>query len=121
MTMYSFVSEQSRKSHSVKNMYEYLKGRVNRGLWDKNTSWDSISGTDGIPVPEKDRHKIINLRLHDEHLSPYFKTSMNLFHMLMVDETAEIYLYKSNNGWLFTFDGVPQEPQPFGQSGYDMR
>lgn len=121
MPMYGFISDQSRKFRAVRNVYDYLKTRVDKNLWDDSTNWESIDADNGIPVPKKERYRVLNLRLHDEHLSPYFKTDMNLFHMLMLDDNADMRLYRASNGWLFVFEGVPNTPQPFGQLGFDTR
>jgi len=121
MPMYGYISDQSRKFKASRHVYDYLKSHVDRKLWDKGTVWQGIQAGDGIPVPKRDRQKILNLKLHEEHLSPYFKTDMNLFHMLMLDDSAQVRIYKAPKGWLFVFDGIPTAPQPFGQLGYDTR
>lgn len=76
---------------------------------------------EGVAVSQADKYRVLNLRLSEEHLSPYFKTDMNLFHMLMMDDTADMRIYKADKGWLFVFDGIPEGPKPFGQNGYDPR
>ncbi|MCF8563699.1 hypothetical protein LLE49_02955 [Alicyclobacillus tolerans] len=119
MLRFGFVSEQSRKAKASRNLYEYLRQRVR--THEPPIQWEAISGYDGLKVPLQDKYRVLNVRLHDEHLSPYFKTDMNLFHMLMMDETSDMTVYKADRGWLYVFEGIPEGPKPFGQSGYDMR
>ncbi|OFW74878.1 MAG: hypothetical protein A2201_04825 [Alicyclobacillus sp. RIFOXYA1_FULL_53_8] len=116
---YGLVTEQSRKSKAARNLYDYLRQKVRN--YEPAIQWESIPAYDGIQVPDADKYRVLNVRLHDEHMSPYFKTDMNLFHMLMLDESTGMTLYKTDHGWLFVFEGLPHGPKPFGQSGFDMR
>ncbi len=117
---YGLFTEQSRKSKAAKALYELLRsrGRAEPVTSDKLNEWP---GQTGFQVPGSDRYRVLNLRFHDEHLSPYFKTDMNLFHLLMIDERTEIAVFKTNDGILFTFDGLPDNPQKFGLHGHDTR
>lgn len=119
MLKHGLIMEQSRKAKAARNVYDYLKQKVR--THEPPIEWESIHGFDGIHVPDQDKYRVLNVRLHDEHMSPYLKTDMNLFQMLMMDESTDIVVYRADQGWLFVFDGVPQGPKPFGQSGYDMR
>jgi hypothetical protein len=118
---YSFISENSRKAKYVKHLYDQLRSKVRREDWVATADWENIHGHDGIPVPQNDKTRALNLRLQDEHLSPYMKTDMNLFQMHMLDETVKIVIFRAQNGWLLTYEGVSEGPQPFGQNGYDTR
>jgi len=118
---YGLVTEHSRKARAARNLYENLRGRIKPHEWLPAFEWDSIHAEDGIKVPVQDMHRILNIRFQDEHLSPYLKTDMNLFQMLMLDETVQVFVYKADHGWLFVFDGLLDAPKPFGQSGFDMR
>lgn len=119
MPKYGLIMEQSRKAKAARNVYDYLKQKVR--IHEPAIEWEQIHGFDGVRVPSQDRYRVLNVRLHDEHMSPYLKTDMNLFQMLMMDENTEITVFRADQGWLFVFDGVPQGPKPFGQSGFDMR
>jgi hypothetical protein len=121
VVLHAYISDQSRKSKSARSFYETMKQKVNSNEWLPPFQWESLEATDGIKVPVGDRSRVLNLRFHDELYSPYFRTDMNLFHMLMMDHSAEVVVYKADKGWLFTFEGVPLGPQPFGQSGFDTR
>lgn len=122
MTHHALILEQSRKAKVAKNLYDYLKQKVNHGEWTPELQWDVHEAVDGIHVPDRDRYKVLNVRLHEEHMSPYFKTDMNLFHMLMMDDTVDVTVYRTTpSGWLFVLDGIPEGPKPFGQQGYDPR
>lgn len=121
LSHYGLVLEQSRKSKAARNVYEYLKNKVKPSDWIEKIQVAENEGVDGIPVSAADKFRVLNMRLHDEHLSPYFRTDMNLFHMLMMDETTEMTVFKSTLGWLFVFEGIPIGPKPFGQNGFDMR
>ncbi|WP_051344075.1 hypothetical protein [Alicyclobacillus herbarius] len=121
MLKHGFVSDASRKAKASRHVYEYLKRKVARQDWIESVQWENIEGVEGIPVPEKERFRVINLRLHDEHLSPYFKTDMNLFQMLMLDDSVSIQLFRARKGWLYVFEGIPAGPKPFGKDGYDTR
>jgi len=118
---YGLITEQSRKSKAVRNIYELLRQKISKEQWIADTTWDVYTATEGVPVPSADKYRVLNIRLHEEHMSPYFKTDMNLFHMLMMDETADMILFRVEHGWLFVFEGIPSAPKPFGQLGYDMR
>lgn len=121
MSNYGYVSEQSRKSKTTRALYEFLKANVSRNLWKSRSDRQDIEGHNGIPVPLHERHRVLALRLHDEHLSPYFKTDMNLFHLLMMDESIDVVVFESGSGWLLEFEGLPTGPKPFGQQGHDTR
>lgn len=121
MIHYGLITDQSRKAKAAKNLYESLRQKVDPSNWQPTAQWETYTGVDGIPVPQRERHKVLNLRLHDEHLSPYFKTDMNLFYMMMMDDSAEMVVFRAPPGWLFVFDGLPEGPKPFGQQGYDPR
>lgn len=121
LTNYGLITDQSRKSKTVRNIYDYLRQKVNQMTWIPTVTWDVYTAIEGVPVPEQDKFRVLNVRIHEEHMSPYFKTDMNLFHMLMLDESAEMTLFRAENGWLFLFEGIPSTPKPFGQLGYDMR
>jgi hypothetical protein len=118
---HAFIAEQSRKAKAARALYEYLRHKVPADTWLKELVWESVLGKDGIQVPAGDKTKVLNIRFHDEQYSPYFKTDMNLFHMLMMDQTTQIFVYRAERGWLFVFDGIPVGPVPFGQHGYDTR
>lgn len=122
MPHYGLVTEQSRKAKAARSLYDYLRQKVKPIEWSKEVEINpEISGLDGIPVPVQDKYRILNLRFHEEHLSPYFKTDMNLFHMLMMDDSVNVTVFRCDRGWLFIFDGIPMGPKPFGQLGYDLR
>ncbi len=125
---YGLFTEQSRKSKAARALFELLrtKGRAEPitadkmadKLADKRNEWTVRTG---FQVPGPERFRVLNLRFHDEHLSPYFKTDMNLFHLLMIDERTEIAVFKTDDGILFTFDGLPDSPQRFSLHGHDTR
>lgn len=121
MPHYGFVSDQSRKAKAARNLYDYLKQKLKPEQWENPPDWEIVQGFEGIRVPQQEKHRVLNIRLHDEHMSPYFKTDMNLFHMLMLDDTAEVVVYRADHGWLFAFEGIPESPKPFGQLGFDTR
>jgi hypothetical protein len=118
---HGFILSLSRKAKAARNLYEYLRQKVKPEEWIPSIQWESVHAYDGIRVPPADRHRVLNIRIHDEHLSPYFKTDMNLFHLLMIDDSVDITVFRADKGWLFVFDGIPQGPKPFGQLGYDTR
>ncbi|MCL6598010.1 MAG: hypothetical protein K6T81_04650 [Alicyclobacillus macrosporangiidus] len=121
MLHYGLVLEQSRKAKSVRHLYEHLQHKVHRREWIPSIQIDSLFGENGIRVPPQERYRVLNLRLLDEHLSPYFKTNLNLFQMHMMDDKVEVTVYRAPKGWLFVFEDVPSGPKPFGQNGYDTR
>lgn len=121
MSHYGLITEQSRKAKAARNVYEHLRQKVQPSEWTKEITVDDIHGVDGIPVGASDKYRILNMRLHDEHLSPYFRTDMNLFHMLMMDDTSDMWVFRAEAGWLFVFEGIPNGPKPFGQNGFDTR
>ncbi|WDL99663.1 hypothetical protein JC200_23045 [Alicyclobacillus sp. ALC3] len=121
MLHHGLITEQSRKAKAARNLYESLRHKVHKTDWLPELQWDHVAAVEGVPVPIRERHKVLNLRLHDEHLSPYFKTDMNLFHMMMMDDDVEMTIYRAAPGWLFVFDGIPEGPKPFGQQGFDPR
>jgi hypothetical protein len=120
LLLHGLILEQSRKAKAARNLYEYLRQRA-KGVFEPGFVWENYEVRDGVRVAQQDKYRILNIRLHEEHLSPYFKTDMNLFHMLMLDETADVTVYRADRGWLFVFEGIPAAPKPFGQSGFDMR
>ena len=121
MQNHCLIMEQSRKAKITRNLYELLKQKTKKRDIVPSCQWESYVGQEGLRVPVQDRIKALNLRVHDEHMSPYFKTDMNLFQLHMLDETVDIIVYKSDGGWLLVYDGVPVGPKPFGQAGYDTR
>lgn len=119
---FGWISAQSRKAKAVRNLYEFLRRVVKPEEWVPAIEWLTYRGVEGIRVPVSERYRVLNIRIHDEHLSPYFKTDMNLFHLLMIDDTVDVTLFRGEKGgWLFVFDGVPAGPKPFGGQGYDTR
>jgi hypothetical protein len=118
--MYAFVSEASRKAKAVRQLYESLKNN-SRGERLPGMMIGGYEAREGVRVSQGDKQRVLNLKLHDEHLSPYFKSDMNLFHLLMLDETSDIWIYRCDNGWIFVFEGVQAAPRPFGPQGYDLR
>ncbi|WP_311794471.1 hypothetical protein [Alicyclobacillus acidiphilus] len=121
MAHYALVLEASRKSKAIRHVYEVLRARNKSPLAEPSIQFGDIVGIDGIRVDPQERYRILNLRIHDEHLSPYFHTNMNLFQMLMIDEETEMNLYRGDRGWLLAFAGLSSGPQPFGQNGFDLR
>lgn len=124
MTGHGLVLEQSRKYKAARSVYEHIRSKTRQSkvpLESTEHEWEDVTAGQGVYVPREERAQVLNLRLHDEHLSPYFRTDMNLFHMLMVDESTEMYIYRADNGWLFVFSNIPDGPQPFGSDGFDTR
>lgn len=121
MYRYSFISENSRKSKSARHLYDHLRHKVPKEQWSESVEWESIHGSDGIPVPDSEKARVLSLRLLDEHLSPYVKTDLNLFQMHMMDDSMRVVVYKADHGWLLVFEGVTDGPKPFGQNGFDTR
>ena len=118
--LYGLITEQSRKSKAAKSVFEAIRNKSKAlPMTDEKTLDFPVKS--GYQVPAEDRLRILKLRLQDEHMSPYFKTNMNLFHLLMMDEKTEVYVYQAEHGILFVFEGLPNNPQPFGASGHDMR
>jgi hypothetical protein len=118
---HTFISDHSRKAKLARQLYDHLRQKVPRDQWIPKTVWENFHGESGIPVPDSDKSRVLNLRLVDEHLSPYVKTDLNLFQLHMMDESVHIVIYRAQNGWLLTFDGVAEGPKPFGQNGFDTR
>ncbi len=120
MVRYGLITDQSRKAKAAKSVYDYIRLR-SRGepLHDEIVLTWPVSN--GVRLVAHDRFRVIDLRLHDEHLSPYFKTDMNLFHLLMIDDKVDMCIYKTADGILFVFDGLPESPHAFGMHGHDMR
>lgn len=119
---FALVLEQSRKAKAARNVYDHLRGKVrDKSELIPEIHMENADGTDGIRVEPADKYRILNVRLHDEHMSPYFCTDMNLFQMLMIDENSEMSVFRSERGWLFVFDQLTRGPLPFGQNGFDMR
>lgn len=121
MVRHWYVTEQSRKAKQLRQIYEQLRQRVDRQQWTLHFEWDSVEAHDGIRAERQEKQKILNLKVQDEHLSPYSKTDMNLFQMHMLTDSAEITVYRAPHGWLLVYEGVSEGPQPFGQLGYDTR
>lgn len=117
---HGLILEQSRKAKAARAVYDSLRSRF-RGTPSAGIEWDTIQANDGIVVHQSDKYRVLNLRFQDEYLSPYFKTDMNLFHMMMMDDSASMSVYRADRGWLFVFEGIPDGPKPFGQNGFDMR
>jgi hypothetical protein len=118
---HGLITELSRKAKAAKNVYEYLRQKVKSDEWIEGLEWESIQAVEGIVVPAQERPRILSIRIQDEHLSPYFKTDMNLFQMHMLDDTIDVTVYKAVQGWLFVYEGVALGPKPFGQLGFDTR
>lgn len=117
---YVLVTDRSRKAKALRQLYEALvAGRADAATLE--VSVGDIRGQRGVEVRERDRHRVLNLRLQDEHMSPYFQTNMNLFQLLMLDEQTEMSLYRAHRAWLLVFRGVTSGPRPFGSQGYDLR
>lgn len=120
MIHYGLITDQSRKSKAARAVYETARVRAKGQAVP-------LGEVAGIPVPtgfsilETDRRKVLDIRLQDEHMSPYFKTDMNLFHLLMLDETTEMTICKVPDGVLILFNGLPDNPKPFGAHGHDTR
>ena len=117
---YGLLTDQSRKAKAAKGLYDYLKHRA-RGKTQEASHVAQWQATGGLAVASSDRFRVLELRLHDEHLSPYFKTDMNLFHLLMLDDSVEMSLWKTQEGTLFVFEGLRENPEPFGSMGHDVR
>jgi hypothetical protein len=117
---YAYILEQSRKAKAARHVYDHLKSHTKAPLLPPMTIAE-FAIYDGVIVPQPDKHRILNLRLHDEHLSPYLKSDMSLFHLLMMDDKVEMKVYRADNGWMFLFQGIQAQPKPFGQSGFDLR
>ena len=119
--LYGLVTDQSRKSRAARAAFDAIRSKGRAVAAPETDKVLDFSVKSGFRVPVEERSRILKLRLHDEHMSPYFKTNMNLFHLLMMDEKTEIYIYQAEIGILFVFEGLPNNPQPFGVSGHDMR
>jgi hypothetical protein len=117
---YAYILEQSRKAKATRSVYEYLKSHTKQPFLPPIVV-NEFNATDGIVVSQQDKHRVLNLRMHDEHLSPYFKSDMSLFHLLMMDDKVEMKMYRADQGWMFVFHGIQATPKPFGQSGFDLR
>lgn len=117
---YALILENSRKAKAARQIYEYLRNSNKRELLPEQKVEEYIA-REGVRVQQQDKNRVLNLRLQDEHLSPYFKTDMNLFILLMMDDKVDICAYKAENGWMFLFENVQNLPKPFGTQGYDMR
>ena len=117
---YGLVTDQSRKAKQAKAFYEYVRTKTRSEVLSV-TQVVELPVFGGFRLLRGDRHRVVNLRLMDEHLSPYFRTDMNLFHLLMIDDNIDMSIFKSQDGILFVFEGLPNSPQPFGAHGYDPR
>ena|GEM_PF-1928547 len=117
---YVLVTDRSRKARSLRQVYENLVAdRADAARLEVNIG--DIRGEGGIELRERDRHRVLSLRLQDEHMSPYCQTNMNLFQLLMLDERTEMSIYRAQRAWLLVFRGVASGPRPFGTQGYDLR
>lgn len=121
MSYFALVTEQSRKAKAIRQVYEHLRNKSREKDLLTDIGFEDVKGAAGVWVDPADRYRILNIRLHDEHLSPYFQTNMNLFQLLMLDDQSDMSLYRSDRGWLLVFEDIPSAPQPFGQHGFDMR
>ncbi|GMA60704.1 hypothetical protein NZD89_13845 [Alicyclobacillus fastidiosus] len=122
MPHFALVLEQSRKAKAARNVYDYLRGRLkDPKRLIAELQLEGMVGTEGIRVDPGDKYRVLNVRLHDEYLSPFFRTDMNLFQLLMIDEHTEMSVYRAEKGWLFVFEGLAPGPSPFGTNGFDMR
>ena len=117
---YGLITESSRKAKAAKVLYEYIRQKTRGKALDDSQIAD-WRATGGLPVTAGDRFRVLELRLHDEHLSPYFKTDMNLFHLLMLDDSVQMSIWKTADGILFLFEGLRESPEPFGSMGHDVR
>ncbi|MDI3327411.1 MAG: hypothetical protein QJR06_02565 [Alicyclobacillaceae bacterium] len=117
--MYVMITQASRKAKAAREVYESLRKRAAELL--PPTQVGDVQGFDGVEVPAHERGRVLALRFHDEHLSPYMKSDMNLFHLLMLDDQVNVKIYRAEKGWLFVFEGVQAGPKPFGTAGYDPR
>ncbi|TDY43461.1 hypothetical protein C7445_111109 [Alicyclobacillus sacchari] len=118
---YALVFDNSRKAKSIRQLYDALKARARQEDRLDVAVYGEATGRDGVRVKEPDRYRVLNLRLQDEHMSPFFRTTMNLFQMLMLDESIDMAIFRAERGWLFEFHGVASGPVPFGQNGFDLR
>ncbi|MBF8378654.1 hypothetical protein IW967_12390 [Alicyclobacillus mali] len=117
---YVLVLDRSRKARSLRQLYEaVVADRAEDARLE--VSIGDIRGQSGIELRERDRHRVLSLRLQDEHMSPYCQTNMNLFQLLMLDERTEMSIYRAQRAWLLVFRGVTSGPRPFGTQGYDPR
>ncbi|SIS62070.1 hypothetical protein [Alicyclobacillus vulcanalis] len=117
---YVLVTDRSRKARALRQLYEALAA-TRADTRPLEVHIGDIRGQGGIEIGERDRHRVLGLRLQDEHLSPYCQTNMNLFQLLMLDERTEMSLYRAQRAWLLVFRGVANGPRPFGTEGYDLR
>lgn len=117
---HALILEQSRKAKATRQVYEHLRNHQKRDLLPEQRI-ESYTIREGVRVPQQEKHRVLNLRLHDEYLSPYLKTDMNLFILLMMDDKVDMQMYRAENGWMLLFDKVQNLPKPFGTQGYDMR
>ena len=117
---YVLVTDRSRKARSLRQLYETLVAD-RAGDARLEVSIGDIRGQGGIELRERDRHRVLSLRLQDEHMSPYCHTNMNLFQLLMLDERTEMSIYRAQRAWLLVFRGVASGPRPFGTQGHDLR
>nr|NNM90736.1 hypothetical protein [Bacilli bacterium] len=117
---YGLLLDQSRKAKQAKSLFEYIRTKTRSEKLEDTVIFERPVSL-GFRLSLSDRHRVVSLRLQDEHLSPYFKTDMNLFHLIMIDESIDISVFKSQEGILFVFTGLPSSPQPFGSHGHDTR
>ncbi|BCJ85767.1 hypothetical protein [Effusibacillus dendaii] len=117
---YALILENSRKAKSARQVYEYLRNNNKHDLLPP-LHIEPYNIRDGVKVAQQDKHRVLNLRLHDEHLSPYFKTDMNLFILLMLNDQVDMQVYREDHGWMFVFENLQSLPKPFGSQGFDMR
>lgn len=120
MLRFGLLTDQCRKSKAAKMLYDHVRTR-GKGIPTTVQQIGPFLVQNGYQLAAADRGRVIDLRLHEEHMSPYFKTDMNLFHLLMLDDKIDMSIFKSPEGILFAFEGLPENPEPFGAHGHDMR
>jgi hypothetical protein len=117
---YGLITQQSRKAKAAKTLYESLR-KKSRPAQPTVEAVADIPVSDGIQISEAEHGRILALKLQEEHLSPYFRTDMNLFHLLMLERATSMQMFRADRGILIVFEGVPSSPKPFGTSGHDLR
>ncbi|KYP80461.1 hypothetical protein [Ferroacidibacillus organovorans] len=117
---YGLILDPSRKAKPAKQLFEWVK-KLNPESQLKDVVVMDFPVIAGFEIPLLERNRVLSLALQDEHMSPYFKTDMNLFQLLMMDESIAMNIYRTTDGTLFLFEGLPDVPQPFGAHGHDLR
>ncbi|GMA55779.1 hypothetical protein GCM10025858_02820 [Alicyclobacillus sacchari] len=69
---YALVFDNSRKAKSIRQLYDALKARARQEDRLDVAVYGEATGRDGVRVKEPDRYRVLNLRLQDEHMSPFF-------------------------------------------------